>query len=88
MATQVPVVATDVGAFSELLVTGADETGILIPADDLAAMAGAAASLMDDPERSGHAGERGLSRAIEGFSIKGEATKIGEIYEKLLSSAT
>ncbi|CAN7453782.1 glycosyltransferase family 4 protein [Rhizobium sp. LjRoot98] len=88
MATQVPVVATDVGAFSELLVTGADQTGILVPANELSAMADAAASFMDDPERSRRAGERGLSRAIDSFSIKGEATKIGEIYEKLLSSAT
>ena len=86
MATQVPVVATDVGAFSELLVTGADETGILIPAGSLAEMTEAAALFMDDPERTGHAGERGLSRAIESFSIKGEATKIGAVYEKLLSA--
>ncbi len=85
MATQVPVIATDVGAFSELLVTGEDETGILIPAGDLAAMADAAASLMDDPERTKHAGERGLSRAIASFSIEGEASRIGAIYEKLLS---
>ncbi|MCV9999988.1 glycosyltransferase family 4 protein [Pararhizobium sp. YC-54] len=87
MATQVPVVATDVGAFSELLVTGKDETGILIPASELAAMTGAAASFMDDPERRMRAGERGLSGAIGSFSIKGEASSIGAVYEKLLSSA-
>ena len=88
MATQVPVVATDVGAFSELLVMGDSETGILIPAKELTAMADAAASFMDDPERSKRAGERGLTRAIESFRIQGEATKIGEIYEKLLSSSS
>ncbi len=86
MATQVPVVATDVGAFSELLVTGADETGILLSAGSLTEMTEAAALFMDDPERTRHAGERGLSRAIESFSIKGEATKIGAVYEKLLSA--
>ncbi len=87
MATQVPVVATDVGAFSELLATGKDETGILIPAGSLTEMAEAAALFMDDPERTKHAGARGLSRAIASFSIEREATTIGEIYEKLLSSA-
>jgi mannosyltransferase len=85
MATQVPVVATDVGAFPELLVTGQDETGILIPANELAAMADAAARFMDDAERAGRAGERGLARATATFSIQGEASRIGAIYEKLLS---
>ncbi|MDW5312903.1 glycosyltransferase family 4 protein [Rhizobium sp. PL01] len=88
MATQVPVVATDVGAFSELLVTGDNETGILIPAKDLAAMTGAAATLMDDQKRLLLAGERGLTRATDDFSIAGEAARIGAVYEKLLSSAT
>lgn len=88
MATQVPVIATDVGAFSELLVTGDNETGILIPAKDLAAMTGAAATLMDDQKRLLLAGERGLTRATDDFSIAGEAARIGAVYEKLLSSAT
>lgn len=87
MATAVPVVATDVGAFSELLATGTDETGLLIPANDLEAMTDAARLFMDDPQRAGLAGERGLARATERFSIEGEAAKIGEIYEKLLSTA-
>ncbi len=87
MATQVPVVATDVGAFSELLVTGQDETGLLISASSLAEMTDAATLFMDAPERARLAGERGLSRAIESFSIQGEASRIGAVYEKLLSSA-
>ena len=87
MATQVPVVATDVGAFSELLSTGEDETGILIPANELAAMTDAASLFMDDPERTHLAGKRGLSRAIESFSIQGEASSIGAVYERLLSGA-
>ena len=41
---------------------------------------------MDDPERTQRAGERGLLRAIESFSIKGEAEKIGAVYETLLSA--
>ncbi len=35
MATGVPVVATDVGAFSELVTGGSEETGLIIAADDL-----------------------------------------------------
>ncbi|CAN7314033.1 glycosyltransferase family 4 protein [Pararhizobium sp. LjRoot235] len=85
MATKVPVVATDVGAFSELLVTGEDETGILVAANSLGDMTQAAAAFMDDPERAKLAGERGLARATDSFSIQGEASRIGAVYEKLLS---
>jgi mannosyltransferase len=85
MATQVPVVATDVGAFSELLVTGEDETGILIAANTLTEMAEAAAWFMDDAERARLAGDRGLARATTTFSIEGEASRIGAVYEMLLS---
>ena len=88
MATELPVVATDVGAFSELLTAGDEETGILVPIKDQTAMAAAAAAFMDDPERSRRAGRKGLSRAINSFSIEGEASSIGAVYEKLLSSAT
>lgn len=84
MATAVPVIATDVGAFSELLTTGETETGILIAAN-LAAMTTAAASLMDDQPRRTRAAERGLRRATEAFSIEGEAQKLGAVYEKLLA---
>ncbi|MCV9961258.1 glycosyltransferase family 4 protein [Pararhizobium sp. BT-229] len=86
MATKVPVVATDVGAFSELLMTGESETGVLISADSLAEMTDAAALFMDDPERTRAAGERGLTRAIDSFSIQGEASRIGAVYERLLGS--
>jgi mannosyltransferase len=48
-------------------------------------MAEAAAAFMDNAERAEHAGERGLARATATFSIQGEASSIGAIYEKLLS---
>ncbi|WP_275783826.1 glycosyltransferase family 4 protein [Pararhizobium gei] len=85
MATRVPVVATDVGAFSELLTTGSDETGLLIAANSLPSMVEAAASLMDDPDRAARAGERGLARAIARFSIEGEASRIGAVYDALFA---
>lgn len=83
MATAVPVVATDVGAFPELVVTGRDETGIVIPADDLAAMTSAAGAFMDDPARLAAAGARALAHVTENFSIEGEARRLGEIYASL-----
>ncbi|HLP66659.1 MAG TPA: glycosyltransferase family 4 protein [Rhizobium sp.] len=83
MATAVPVVATDVGAFPELIVTGERETGVVIPADDVAAMTAAAGAFMDDPARLSAAGTRALAHVTEKFSIEGEARRLGEIYASL-----
>ncbi len=83
MATAVPVVATDVGAFPELIVTGERETGVVIPADDLAAMTAAAGTFMDDPARLSAAGARALAHVTENFSIEGEARRLGKIYASL-----
>lgn len=62
MATGVPVVATDVGAFSELVTGGSEETGLIIAADDLKAMVDAAAAFMDDRPRLAAASANGLAR--------------------------
>jgi len=81
MASSVPVVAADVGAFSELI---GDDTGLLIPAGDLKAMADGAALFMDDPARLAAAGANGLARVSQNFAIEGEARAIGAIYENLM----
>jgi mannosyltransferase len=87
MATAVPVIATDVGAFSELVVNGPDETGAVIAADSLAAMAAAAAEFMDDHERRAAASSRALTRARSSFSIINEVEALGRVYGKLLASS-
>lgn len=84
MASAVPVVATDVGAFSELLVTGENETGVLIPIDNLEAMATTTAELMDDDTRRSTAASASLAHVRANFSIEGEAEKLGAIYRALL----
>lgn len=87
MATGVPVVATDVGAFQDLIVTGAGETGAIIPRDDLAAMTTAGAAFMDDDLRRSQAGERSRRHVSENFTIEGEASRIGAVYARLLDEA-
>jgi mannosyltransferase len=85
MASDVPVVATDVGAFSELLVTGRTETGILIKPDDLDAMTAAAAALIDDDTRREIASANALEHAQSKFSILNEVEALGRVYEELLT---
>ncbi|KQV64639.1 glycosyltransferase family 4 protein [Rhizobium sp. Root1220] len=83
MATAVPVVATDVGAFPELLVTGENETGVIIPRDNLDAMIEACAAFMDDHARRRQASASARAHAVDNFSIEGEAQRLGAIYRSL-----
>ena len=85
MASGVPVVATTVGAFSELVESG--RTGTLIPPGDLDAMAEAAARWLDDPAAMKGAGEAGRERVTMVFSLEAEATGINAVYEALWSGA-
>ncbi len=80
MATAVPVVATDVGAFPELLVTGGDETGVIVPRDDLDAIVHASSLFMDDESRRQQASARAREHVMHAFSIEGEAQKLSAVY--------
>jgi mannosyltransferase len=82
MATGVPVVATDVGAFPELIVTGEAETGTVITAT-LESMTSATAEFMDDDARRQNAGTRALHHARTNFSIEGEVRRLGLVYESV-----
>jgi glycosyltransferase involved in cell wall biosynthesis len=63
MAAGLPVVATDVGGTAEIVVH--DHTGLLVPADDPAALARAIDALLADRARSGALGEAGRARLVE-----------------------
>ena len=80
MASGVPVVATRVGAFPDILTA---ETGILVPASDSAAMADAVARLLDAHDNASAMGRSGLARAKSDFTLETEARRIGELYDRL-----
>jgi glycosyltransferase involved in cell wall biosynthesis len=77
MLAGLPIVATNVGSLSEAVLN--NETGLLIPPDDPAALAEALRSLLEDPERRRQMGERGLRSANERFTI----TAMVRSYESL-----
>lgn len=81
MATGVTVVATDVGAFPELVVDGV--TGMLIPRDDLAAMVAATGALMDDDAAREAAGRAAVDHVRGKFPLESEAARINAVYEGL-----
>ena len=84
MASAVPVVATTVGAFPEIIVEG--ETGHLVPPDDLAAMETATRDLLADPVRLAAMSRSARRHVEEKFPIRGEADRIIAVYERLWTS--
>ena len=85
MASGVPVVATDVGAFSELI---DEDTGILVPAGSAEAIGDAAALFMDDDARREQAGASGRVRVETMFSLENEAAGIDAVYRPLKDGIT
>ena len=84
MACGVPVVAADVGAFSELIVDG--ETGLDIDRDDLEAMVDATEPLMDDDELRHEAGAASIAHVATDFPLEREAANLIAIYRGLIGA--
>ena len=84
MACGVPVVATDVGAFSELIVEG--KTGTIVERDNLDAMVAATARFMDDEPLRKAAGQAGVDHVRKNFRLEREAQSLIMVYERLMSA--
>ncbi len=80
MAAGLPVVATAVGGVPELVVHG--ETGLLAPAGDEQAFAGALAAVAGDPERRRELGAAGLKRSA-GFGVDAMVASYARLFERL-----
>ncbi|AJC80373.1 lipopolysaccharide core biosynthesis mannosyltransferase LpcC [Rhizobium etli bv. phaseoli str. IE4803] len=82
MASRTAVVASDAGAYSELIAEG--ETGAVIPAGDGEALTRAIASYIADPALAIAHGENALRHVRENFALEKEANAIGAVYDRLL----
>ncbi|MGE0282484.1 MAG: glycosyltransferase family 4 protein [Rhizobiaceae bacterium] len=85
MATGVPVIATTVGAFPELVVEG--ETGKLIEPGDVENMAEAVRTYLADEQLCQSQAEAGLEHVRRDFSLGREADALIEIYRRLLDKS-
>jgi len=83
MACGVPVVAADVGAFSELIVEG--KTGAVIEPDSLGGMTAATAVYLDDDALRETSGRAALEHAREKFPLRREAERLIEVYRGLMT---
>ncbi|HMW17884.1 MAG TPA: TIGR03088 family PEP-CTERM/XrtA system glycosyltransferase [Accumulibacter sp.] len=81
MASGLPVVATDVGGNSELV--SADQTGLLVPANDPAAMARAIASYACAPQAAQAAGCAGRALVERCFSLAAMTKNYAVLYDDL-----
>ncbi len=83
MAAGVPVVATRVGAFEELVEDGT--TGRLIPPNDIPALAAAIEPFLDDTALRTRMAEAARPHVLENFRIEGEARALVALYRRLLA---
>lgn len=84
MASGTAVVATRTGASPQIVVE--NETGNLIPPDDLEALVSAIEPYLADPVLALERGRAGRTAAVRRHDIKAEAVAINAIYHELLDS--
>ncbi|MBL8362814.1 MAG: TIGR03088 family PEP-CTERM/XrtA system glycosyltransferase [Rubrivivax sp.] len=84
MACGLPVVATGVGGNAELVADG--ETGAIVPAGDVDALAAALLGVATDPARAASAGARGRQRVEAMFSLDAMVAAYEQVYRRVLAS--
>jgi glycosyltransferase involved in cell wall biosynthesis len=85
MAAGIPVVATNVGGNSELVVHG--KTGLLVPPSDPVAMAEAVLRILRDADTAFSFGQAGRRRVEEHFTMERMVIETERVYEELLSQS-
>ena len=83
MASSTAVVASDAGAYAEMIVPG--ETGTVTPAGNYEALRDAIRPYILDPELARRHGENGLAHVSAHFALMKEATAIDAVYDTLLA---
>lgn len=82
MASQTAVIASDAGAYAEMIVPG--ENGIVVAAGDGAALTAAIGTYLADPDEARRQGQNAVLHVRSNFALEKEVTAIGEIYAGLL----
>ena len=83
MSCGVPVVATRVGAFEDLVVPG--ETGFLVPPENVAELTEATDKLMSDAALRDAMANASRTKVVDQHQIAHEADAITKIYRQLLA---
>jgi glycosyltransferase involved in cell wall biosynthesis len=84
MAMQVPVIATDVGGLSEVVIDR--DTGLLIPPRDVEAIADAIGWIADHPGEARALAERGYAHCLENFTFDRMIDRTEQVYRSVLAA--
>ncbi|MFZ4289636.1 TIGR03088 family PEP-CTERM/XrtA system glycosyltransferase [Variovorax sp. HJSM1_2] len=84
MATGLPVVATNVGGNSDLVLDG--ETGLLVAASDVEAMANGLMRMYQDRAAAKKMGMAGRARVERDFSLQAMVGKYQSLYDEMIQS--
>lgn len=82
MASQTAVIASDAGAYAEMITP---ETGRVVPAGDGEALRQAIEPYLADPAKCLAAGQAGLAHVRANFPLEKEAAQILDVYETLFA---
>jgi len=85
MAVELPVVATDVGGMSEVVLSG--NTGLLVPMGDPQALAKTLSSYVLDNDLRARHGAAGRERVETGFSLSDMVSAYTALYDGLLGNS-
>lgn len=77
-------IVSDVGGLPEIVEDG--RTGLVVPPEDAAALAGAIVELARDPARAQALGAAARQRAVEAFSAEAAADRVADLYRHQLSA--
>ncbi len=83
MASGAAVVASDTGAFADMISEG--QTGHVVPVGDIESLVNAVLAITSDPKRLASMGQVARQRVAENFALSQEAARIDEVYERLWS---
>ncbi|MDQ0321188.1 mannosyltransferase [Pararhizobium capsulatum DSM 1112] len=83
MASQTAVVASDAGAYAELVNPG--KTGLIVPAGDYEALRDAIEIYLKDSRKTEEDGKAALEWTRAFFDISREASALADVYERLLT---
>lgn len=82
MASEVPVIASNVGGVKEFVFH--EDTGLVVEPGDPSALSGAMEKLLNSPELSDAMVQRALSRVERSFTIEKMTEQIVSLYRKML----
>jgi glycosyltransferase involved in cell wall biosynthesis len=79
-AASLPVVATDVGGTSEIVVDG--QTGFIVPPGNAPALAGRLLEVLENPTRGQQMGREARARVVSCFSLEEQARSLAALFQQ------